>query len=241
MERPSMRTPCDHATIVLMYSVLVLEDDALLRTSMARVITQIPETEVESAATLHQALGAVRKREPDLVVADLELPDGSGIELLHALGGSSVPFVFVSGCVPNYVDQLRRHPNVLIREKPMPMHELQTLVMAQLEATKHEPVSPFGASDYLQLSCMGRHSVRIEVDAPGVRGRIYVHQGGVWAAHTDDTDGVEAFRDLAFAEGGTVRCARITAPTVDRNIEDQPWEGLLLDAARRRDESSSPR
>jgi hypothetical protein len=142
--------------------------------------------------------------------------------------------------VPNYVDQLQRHPNVLVREKPMPMHELKTLVMAQLEATKHESVSPFGASDYLQLSCMGRHSIRIDVDTSGVRGRIYVHEGSVWAAHTDDTGGIQAFRDLVLAEGGTIRCARIRTLTVDRNIEDQPWEALLLDAARRRDESNGP-
>lgn len=216
-------------------SILVLEDHDLLRKSMSRVLAEIPGTEVDAVGTLQAAMDCVRQRQPELVVADLELPDGSGIELLHELSGSSVPFIFVSGFVPEYIERLGQHPSVIVKEKPMPMQELQTLALAHIEAARLNAPAPFTVADYVQLSCLGRHSVRIEVEG---HGDVYIDKGSVWAAHCGDLVGQQAFYRLALLEDVRVRCRRIAKPTVSRNIEPTSWEFLLLEAARLRDEGS---
>lgn len=226
---------CDLEDREMATSILVLEDHTLLRKSMSRVLAEIPGTEVDAVGTLQAAMDCVRQRQPELVVADLELPDGSGIDLLHELSGSSVPFIFVSGFVPDYIERLGQHPSVMVLEKPMPMQELQTLALAHIEAARMNAPPPFTVADYVQLSCLGRHSVRIEVEAYG---DVYIDNGSIWAAHCGDLFGPEAFYVLALLEQVRVRCTRVGKPTVSRNIENTSWEYLLLEAARRRDEST---
>ena len=215
--------------------ILVLEDEPLLRKSMSRVLGQIPETEVDAVGTLAAALASVRTRQPDLIVADIEVPDGSGIDLLQELSGASVPFIFVSGFIPAYVERLGQHPAVIVREKPMPMRELQMLALAHIEAAKQTAASPFTVADYVQLACLGRRSVRIDIEGEG-GGHVYIHEGGIWAAFAGATLGEEAFYQLALLEQAQIRCSKLQRVTVTRNIEPNSWEFLLLEAARRRDE-----
>jgi DNA-binding response OmpR family regulator len=51
-----------------------------------------------TAGTLAQAREEIRKRTPDLIILDLGLPDGSGMELLPEIGadGSGIPVVVYS-------------------------------------------------------------------------------------------------------------------------------------------------
>jgi CheY-like chemotaxis protein len=216
--------------------ILVLEDEPLLRKSMSRVLAQIPETEVDAVGTLAAALTSVRTRQPDLIVADIEVPDGSGIDLLQALTGATVQFIFVSGYIPDYVERLGNHPAVIICEKPMPMRELQMLALAQIEAAKETAASPFTVADYVQLACLGKRSVRIDVEGKD-GGHVYIHKGGIWAAFSEGLAGAEAFYGLALMEQGRIQCSKLDRITVDRNVDPTSWEFLLLEAARRSDEA----
>ncbi|MBI4493939.1 MAG: response regulator transcription factor [Chloroflexi bacterium] len=51
---------------------------------------------VEQARTVRQALDQVRVRGASLVILDLELPDGDGLELCQELAGREVPFLVQS-------------------------------------------------------------------------------------------------------------------------------------------------
>ena len=63
-------------------NLLIVDDE----TSIRDFLTIVFEEEgwgVETAATLAEARAAVQKSEPDLVLCDLMLPDGSGLDLLR--------------------------------------------------------------------------------------------------------------------------------------------------------------
>ncbi len=67
--------------------------------------------EVVAAHTLAEARAQMALRAPDIVLADLRLPDGSGADLLDGLEGASVPeLVLITGhaSVETAVDVLRR-------------------------------------------------------------------------------------------------------------------------------------
>jgi DNA-binding response OmpR family regulator len=60
--------------------VLIVEDDPALRAAMARVVAQAG-AEIFEAASLVEARERLLEAAPDLVLLDVRLPDGSGVEL----------------------------------------------------------------------------------------------------------------------------------------------------------------
>lgn len=76
--------------------VLVVEDEPALRRFEAQTLQQAG-FEVHEAATLARALIDAGTRRPDLVLLDLGLPDGDGIDLIrHLRGWSAAPVIVVS-------------------------------------------------------------------------------------------------------------------------------------------------
>lgn len=70
-----------------MYSVLLVEDEDNTRNRLAQVIEEHSELElIESNATFSTAMTCLEKVEPDVLLCDLGLPDGSGIDLIKEIG-----------------------------------------------------------------------------------------------------------------------------------------------------------
>jgi len=67
-----------------MPTVMVVEDDAKFLNRFCRIIATDPGLELFAAVgSLAAALQVVRERAPDVLITDLGLPDGSGIELIR--------------------------------------------------------------------------------------------------------------------------------------------------------------
>jgi two-component system response regulator PilR (NtrC family) len=64
--------------------LLIVDDEASLRDLLA-VMFDEDGNHVETAGTIAEARGALHKSEPDLVLCDLMLPDGSGLDLLREI------------------------------------------------------------------------------------------------------------------------------------------------------------
>jgi len=76
--------------------VLVVEDDREIRTLIQSALS-VEGFVVQTAVTLREALALLQHRPPDVIVLDLGLPDGEGLELVRAVRRqSSVPIVVVS-------------------------------------------------------------------------------------------------------------------------------------------------
>src|SRR5207244_12790301 len=88
---------------------LIVDDDP----EIAKVLTELVEREgfaVTCASSLAQARDQVAATVPDIVLVDIHLPDGSGLELLEGLGPSAPEVVLITGqaSVDTAVDALRR-------------------------------------------------------------------------------------------------------------------------------------
>lgn len=219
--------------------MLIVEDEPVLRASMVRGLSKLSGVEVFDAGTVRDALELLRAYPPTLVISDLDLPDGSGVEVAAALErqSRSVPIVFVTAYLNRYRARLPDRPGVEVHEKPMPLERLRQVVVSKLGAAEGE-AHPFGVLDYVQLAGMGRRSVVIEVRGhlSGV-GRIVVRQGQMWAASDERGEGIGAFKRMAFLQNATISCrAAAEAEQFPRNMEGN-CENVLLEVASQYDES----
>jgi CheY-like chemotaxis protein len=222
-----------------MKSVLLIEDETMLRSNVARAIAKLGVT-VDEAGTLNDALRVIDRRSPDVVVSDIDLPERSGLELLGELGrrGLNPPVLFVSGYLHAYRAQIPPHAAIEVLEKPVSIDELRSAVSRRLGGQPAgEDTPPFSVPDYLQLACLGQHSVVVEVERYGERvGEIVAAEGTIWSARDTKGGGLEALARLAFGRSGAPRCRRVPGGLPTRNLQGS-WEYLLIEAARVMDES----
>ena len=68
---------------------LVVDDHAVVREGLRRLLATLPGMEIRDAATGAEALTQAQKHRPDLILLDLHLPGLGGVELLRRLLGAS--------------------------------------------------------------------------------------------------------------------------------------------------------
>lgn len=209
---------------------------------MARALSRLHGVEVIEAGSVREARAALERGAPAVLVSDLDLPDGSGVEIAALLDQARIriPIIFVSAYVSRFRAQLVRRTDVEVYEKPLPMDRLRARVENALVSTSAGP-APFGVADYVQLAAMGRHTVVLEVRGIKVEGRIVIERGEARSAVDSIGGGMDAFRRLAFLETATVRCRGLArGEAFERNISGS-CESILLEAARMHDEWARPR
>jgi cobalt-zinc-cadmium efflux system membrane fusion protein len=115
-------------------TVLIVDDDEVLSQVLRRVLTR-QGFDVREAASVEQALQAVRERPPQLALLDLRLPDGDGVELARQLRdqGSKFPLILITA----YPLRLRDHPELgqaftRILTKPLNLQELREAIDAAI-------------------------------------------------------------------------------------------------------------
>lgn len=66
--------------------VMLVDDSAFVRTVVGRKLDQLPYVRVvASAADVEEAFDLLSQERPDVIILDLEMPGGSGLELLENL------------------------------------------------------------------------------------------------------------------------------------------------------------
>lgn len=221
--------------------LLVVEDEPVLRISLVRGLSKLPGVTAVGAGTIAEALEIIDKEPPQLLVSDIDLPDGTGLELVSVLDQKSlnIPVIYASAYVEKFRVHIPNRTNVTVLEKPVPLALIRKLVIDKLDVALQPGAegAPFDTTDYLQLACMCRKSVEIVVLAAGRElGHVVVRDGEIWAAQKGALGGEQALRDLLFAPDTIARCIAIRGAEDERTIH-QSWESILLEAARLHDEA----
>ena len=69
-----------------MHSVLIIDDHDIVRLGLEVLLQRLPQVRlVGSASTLRDALAAIERLRPDLVISDMGLGDASGLDTVQAL------------------------------------------------------------------------------------------------------------------------------------------------------------
>ena len=120
--------------------LLIVDDEASLRDFLT-IVFEEEGCRVETAASLADAHAALQKREPDLVLCDLMLPDGSGLDLLREIKNQnpSIAVVMITAhtSTKSAVEALKAGAHDYIA-KPFDIDELKIIVSKAVERKELE-------------------------------------------------------------------------------------------------------
>ena len=120
--------------------VLIVEDEKQIR-RFVRVAVEEEDCQVAEAETMAQGLLAAGTGKPDLLILDLGLPDGNGINLIHDLRGwSDIPILILSARSQedDKIDALDAGADDYLT-KPFSVGELRARVRALLRRRSRSP------------------------------------------------------------------------------------------------------
>ncbi len=128
--------------------VLLLEDESAVRALMRDVLSAEGHT-VQAAENLEQARALAAKADFDLVVTDIYLPDGTGVEFFQGWGRHSTRarprFLFLTGdIVTEQLEQMCQENGARVLQKPVNLREFRKSLRSLLRAPS---VSSASATD----------------------------------------------------------------------------------------------
>jgi DNA-directed RNA polymerase specialized sigma24 family protein len=96
--------------------VLVIEDEPLIALDLQSLVEELGHTVVNVARTHSEAVGSIAKLTPGLILADIQLADGSsGLEAVNEiLGTLEVPVIFITAYPERFLTGSRPEPAFLI-------------------------------------------------------------------------------------------------------------------------------
>ena len=102
--------------------VLIIEDEPVIAADIEALVTELGHTVVDIAATRTEAVDAVNRKTPGLVLADIQLADGSsGIDAVKdILARFDVPVIFITAFPERLLTGERPEPTFLITKPFQP-------------------------------------------------------------------------------------------------------------------------
>ena len=117
---------------------LIIEDEPITAMLIEDELRALGYASVDFAVTEAEAVAAARRRRPDLVTADVRLPEGCGIAAVETIcDGQRIPVVFITGNATEVRTRLRA---AVIVSKPFGAHHICEAIWAATGAaatTRH--------------------------------------------------------------------------------------------------------
>jgi len=119
-------------------TIFILDDENLIRWSLKNKLSKAGYETMESAS-LREASTTLKSREPDLIILDQNLPDGTGVKFLEELrgGGNQVPVVMLTAVDrSNIAVQAMKLGAADYITKPINFDELLVVIEKALDARR---------------------------------------------------------------------------------------------------------
>jgi len=114
-------------------NVLIIEDEPMIALDLADLVTGLGHQVSETARTHTEAVKAFKKHQPGLVLADIQLADGSsGLEAVNEILQSfDVPVIFITAYPERLLTGSRPEPTFLVN-KPFRTETVQAVISQAL-------------------------------------------------------------------------------------------------------------
>ncbi|MFI5149472.1 MAG: LytR/AlgR family response regulator transcription factor [Bacteroidia bacterium] len=121
-----------------MISAVIIEDEKKSRELLESLVTKhCPDVQLlGSADSVESAVELIRKTKPRLIFLDIEMPDGSGFDLLKALGDLTFEVIFTTAS-DRYAINAIKYSALDYLLKPIDSEELKAAVQKIMEKDKN--------------------------------------------------------------------------------------------------------
>lgn len=120
-------------TSILPLSVIVVDDHPAIRRDAASLLRKVSSVEVvASCGSVKEALAVIPEKEPDLILLDINLGDGSGFDLLEQLPDLKAKVIFLTA-YEEYALRAWKTGAMAYLLKPIDEEELQTALEKVLQ------------------------------------------------------------------------------------------------------------
>lgn len=227
--------------------ILFVDDEPAFLEMIQRAASQWGRDiwDVHLADSAGKALSIIQDQAIDLVIIDVQMPVVDGVQflsLLHRKFPNLQKVVLTGFANDTYRAQCLSGGAELFLEKPRTPEGMESIFATLHELARWQPEEGFrgvmrrmGLPDIVQMECLSRHSVVLEVTTAGVRGEIFIKDGAIIHAQMASTTGETALNQLLGLSGGEFNLRHYSEPR-DHTIEGS-WEFLLMEAARKQDEA----
>lgn len=107
-------------------NIVIVEDNALIAMDLADLLIAMGHGVAAIASTEAEAVSAAERCQPDLMIVDANLAEGSGVAAMHKiLAKRSVPYLYVTGD-PSQVRQLAQ--DAIVVAKPFKIQDLSEAI-----------------------------------------------------------------------------------------------------------------
>jgi two-component system nitrogen regulation response regulator GlnG len=121
-----------------MPKLLVVDDEPIITHSFRRVFSS-PDVEVLTAGTIGEGWKRIQDDEPDVIVLDLQLPDGSGLDLFECIRHTNLkrPVIFITahGTTDTAIEAMKRGAFDYLT-KPIDLEQMSRLLTRAFEAAR---------------------------------------------------------------------------------------------------------
>lgn len=202
--------------------------------------------QIHCAASADQALEILKQHKIDLAVLDASMPVLDGVQflrILHRKHPDLKKVILTGHATEEKRSECLANGAELFIEKPRSADGLKSVFVMLDELITWQPREGFqgmlrkvGLQDVIQMECLGRNSCILEISNSRTAGRIYIEDGSLIHAVIGTATGEKALQKILNLTGGAFQLSPFEAPP-QRTING-PWEFLLMEAARVRDESA---
>jgi hypothetical protein len=125
-----------------MSKLLIVDDHALVREGLKRALAHEGFSQITEASSIAQARAGIAASQPEVVTVDINLPDGSGFELVRWIRGISQDMAIVVLTLNNHENYIRAAMKAgasafVSKSEPIP---------ALVAAIKHSLITPLSFS-----------------------------------------------------------------------------------------------
>ncbi len=131
-----MRRPSTDSALIDRYSVLVIDDDRVIRETLQRLFSQIYDCDVSAGGD--QVLETVERGSYDVIITDVAMPGVDGLQILKRIRARhlATPVIVISGNGDEFKDLFLEMGAFAYFTKPFRFEELETSVAQAVDSAR---------------------------------------------------------------------------------------------------------
>jgi len=224
-----------------MKNILLVDDDAMYCETAIDSLKMInPEYNVIVAPNGIEALSIIKKKKIDLIMSDIQMPVMNGIEFLTRVRQDKpdVPIIMMTAFGTKFLkDKASELGALQFFEKSMDFLQLARKIDEAISQGTQGFLRGIPLPTFLQLVGMEKKSCTIIIKAPERTGHIYIREGNLIDAETEDLSGEAACYEIIRWEETDLEI-RYTLTHRKQTIHES-MNHILMEALRLKDESGT--